>query len=200
LQFAFSYCESLGRTRLHIAPIKISGPFSDFFHQNHGNGLTFSAVHFKLLNQSMKTKNTNIIKSITLAAGISTLAALPLLAGVGVGVNINVPAPVVVAPAPPPVVVTTVPDSYVWDGTEYVGVVGSQYYYLGAGNVWLTMDGPRLERWHKWEAGHGDWRTHTIRNERYRHDAHGHEVPFHENHGHDDHNDHGHDNDHDHNH
>ncbi len=124
----------------------------------------------------MKTKNV-----IQLVIGISSLAALPSMAGVGIGVQINVPAPVVVAPAPT-VTVQAVPDSYVWDGTEYVGVVGTQYYYLGPGNVWLTLDGPRMTRFHDWEHDHADWRTHAIRNERYRHDAQGHEVPFRDNH------------------
>jgi hypothetical protein len=122
----------------------------------------------------MKTKYTNIRKSIALAVGISTLTALPLLAGIGVGISINAPAPVVVAPAPP-VVAVPVPDSYVWDGSEYVGVIGSQYYYLGPGNVWLTLDGPRLERWNRWEGGHHNWRSHMIHNDRFRHDAYGHD-------------------------
>jgi hypothetical protein len=136
----------------------------------------------------MNAKNK---KLVVLALGIITLAALPAMAGgVGIGVQINVPAPVVVAPAPV-VTVQTVPDSYVWDGTEYVGVVGSQYYYLGPDNVWLTLDAPRLARFHEWEGGHADWRAHAIRNERFRHDAHGHDVPFHEDHGGD------HDHDHD---
>ena len=147
--------------------------------------------------------NAKTKKLVILAVGIPSLAALPSLAGpgIGVGVQINVPAPVVVAPAPV-VTVQAVPDSYVWDGTEYVGVVGSQYYYLGPGNVWLTLDGPRVARFHDWERGHADWRTHAIRNERYRRDAHGHEVPFHDAHAaheapHDAHaGDHGHDNDH----
>jgi hypothetical protein len=144
---------------------------------------------FKLLNNPMKTK-----KLIVLALSISSLAALPSMAGAGVGIQINVPGPVVVTPAPA-VTVEAVPDSYVWDGTEYVGVVGSQYYYLGPGNVWLTLDGPRVARFHDWERIHADWRIHAIRNDRFRHDAHGHDVPFHD--IHDSHGgDHGHDGDH----
>jgi hypothetical protein len=138
----------------------------------------------------MNAKNK---KLVVLALSITTLAALPALAGgVGIGVQINVPAPVVVVPPPPVVTVQTVPDSYVWDGTEYVGVVGSQYYYLGPDNVWLTLDAPRLARFHEWEGSHADWRAHAIRNERFRRDVHGHDVPFHEEHGGD------HDHDHDH--
>ena len=137
---------------------------------------------------------------MVLGLSVSSLVALPSMAEQRVGVQINVPAPVVVVPAPT-VTVQAVPDSYVWDGTEYVGVVGSQYYYLGPGNVWLTLDGPRVTRFHEWERGHADWRAHAIRNDRFRHDAHGHEVPFHGGHdsrdAHDSHgNDHGHDDHH----
>ena len=128
----------------------------------------------------MKTK-----KLIVLALGISSLAALSSMAG-GVGVQIEVRPPVVVAPAPT-VTVEAVPDSYVWDGTEYVGIVGSQYYYLGPGNVWLTLDGPRVVRFHEWEGRHADWRVHAIHNDRFRHDAHGHDTPFHDNHDRRDH-------------
>jgi len=42
--------------------------------------------------------------------------------------------------------VATVPDTYIWDGDEYVGVVGSQYYYLGPGDVWLPFDAVRVVR------------------------------------------------------
>ena len=155
-------------------------------------------ARFKLVNNPMNAKTK---KLIILAIGVPSLAALPSLAGPEIGVQITVPAPVVVAPAPA-VTVQTVPDSYVWDGTEYVGVVGSQYYYLGAGNVWLTLDGPRMTRFHAWEGHHADWRIHAIRNERYRRDAHGHEVPFRDVHAaheapHDAHaGDHGHENEH----
>jgi hypothetical protein len=151
-------------------------------------------ARFKLDNNPMNAKSK---KLIVLGLSISSLAALPSMAGPTVGVQITVPAPVIVAPAPA-VTVQTVPDSYVWDGTENVGIVGSQYYYLGPGNVWLTLDGPRVTRFHEWERGHADWRTHAIRNDRFRRDAHGHEVPFHDNHDtHDSHgSDHSHDNDH----
>jgi hypothetical protein len=78
---------------------------------------------------------------------------------------------VVVSP-PAPVVVTSVPDSYVWDGNEDVGVVGDQYYYLGPGNVWMVMDAPRLHRFQGWEKGHADWRTHATHNVSYRNMGH----------------------------
>jgi hypothetical protein len=85
------------------------------------------------------------------------------------------PAPVVVTPAPEwPAMV---PDDYTWDGYEYVGLVGDQYCYLGPGNVWLVCDPFRLNRFHGWEGGHHDWRSHDIRNDRYRRDAHGHTQP-----------------------
>ena len=137
----------------------------------------------------MKTKRWMVA-----VLGISTLAALTSRAEVGIGVQINVPVPVVTVPAPV-VTVQTVPDSYVWDGTEYVGMIGSQYYYLGPGNVWLALDGPRVARFHDWERGNPDWRAHAIHNTHYRHDAKGHEAPFHDDHvvrdGHDVHDSHG---------
>jgi hypothetical protein len=88
------------------------------------------------------------------------------------------PQPVYVAPAPvvleEPVMV---PDTYVWDGDEFVGVVGDQYFYLGPGDVWLVCEPFRLERFHGWERGHADWREHAIRNDRFRKDARGHVQP-----------------------
>jgi hypothetical protein len=67
---------------------------------------------------------------------------------------------------PPPEVVVTVgvPDSYVWDGVEFVGVVGGQYMYLGPGGGWLVCDSFRLERFHGWEQGHPEWRKTAVRN------------------------------------
>jgi hypothetical protein len=80
-------------------------------------------------------------------------------------------APVVVAE---PVMV---PETYTWDGFEYVGLVGDQYYYLGRGDVWLVAGPDRLERFHGWERGHPDWRGHATRNDRFRKDAHGRAQP-----------------------
>lgn len=127
----------------------------------------------------MKTK-------IAIAIGIASVAALPLMAGPVV--TVQVPAPVVTVQVPPPPVVTVevgVPDYYVWDGVEFVGVVGAQYYYLGPGNVWIVCDPVRLDRFHVWEKAHVDWRDHAVHNELYRHDAHGHEVPLRDDHSHD---------------
>ena len=77
------------------------------------------------------------------------------------------PAPVVVAPAPAPVVVAPamVPETYVWDGYEYVGFVGGQYLYLGPGNVWMPLEAYRLNRWYYYQRYHPDWRAHMIHRE-----------------------------------
>ena len=109
--------------------------------------------------------------------GITSLATCTLMSGPVVVVQTP---SIVVAPAPAPVVVvdTGVPDSYVWDGNEYVGVIGDQYYYLGPNQVWLKLDASRQARFHDWERAHADWRTHAISNEKYRRDMHGHIVPF----------------------
>ncbi len=85
---------------------------------------------------------------------------------------VETPAPVVevVAPAPAVEVVAPVmiPETYVWDGIEYVGFVGGQYMYLGPGDVWMVCDPVRLERFHGWARYHPDWAHHAIRNEHYR--------------------------------
>ncbi len=73
-----------------------------------------------------------------------------------------------------------VPDNYVWDGYEYVGVIGNQYYYLGPGNVWLPLGSDRFLRFRTWESDHHDWRIHAIHNELYRRDAQGHDHPWHD--------------------
>jgi hypothetical protein len=100
------------------------------------------------------------------------------------------PQPVYVAPQPVVVEADVVPDTYVWDGVEFVGFVGDQYFYLGPGNIWLACDRDRLERFHGWERYHADWQEHANRNDRYRNDAHGHYHPSRqggsENHGHSD--------------
>ena len=107
------------------------------------------------------------------------VAFQPLVVVAPQPVAVVAPPPVVyVAPAPEPVVM--IPDSYAWDGYEYVGLVGDQYFYLGPGNVWLFCEPFRLERFHGWERGHADWREHAIRNDRYRTDRNGHLQPRHD--------------------
>jgi hypothetical protein len=94
----------------------------------------------------------------------------------------------VVSPAPitPGVSVTVgVPDAYTYDGTEYVGLIGDQYYYLGPNQVWLPMPPDRLTFFHEWEHHHKDWVKQEIRNEKYRRDAQGHDHPWQDHdHGH----------------
>ena len=97
------------------------------------------------------------------------------------------PPPVVYSPQPvveeaPPVAEVTVmvPDSYVWDGYEYVGFVGGQYFYLGPGSVWVVAEPWRMDRFHGWQRDHPDWQDHAIRNDRYRRDAYGRVAPMHD--------------------
>lgn len=119
---------------------------------------------------------------VGITRGISSIAALALLLVAGCVVRpdgrVGVEAGVVVAP--PAVEVAMVPDDYYWDGYEYVGLVGDQYYYLGPGNVWLVCDPVRLDHVHAWEGVHPDWRVHVIRNDNYRTDSHGHYQPRHD--------------------
>jgi hypothetical protein len=114
-----------------------------------------------------------------------TTVSLALVSGCVVEPNGSVAfQPFVVAVAPPvvyaPEPVVMVPDTYVWDGYENVGYVGGQYYYLGAGDVWVVADPYRLDRFHHWEGGHPGWRDHGISNDRYRRDSRGHVQPRHD--------------------
>ena len=148
----------------------------------------------------MKTRN-----KITCATGIFSVATLAFISTPALMAQPVAPpppapaarpplsAPPATAQAPPAVVPapgampasgvsinTGVPDSYVWDGQEYVGVIGDQYYYLAPGNVWMPISSDRMIRFHDWEREHHDWREHMIRNERYRLDAQGKRHPLHE--------------------
>ena len=62
-----------------------------------------------------------------------------------------------------------IPDYYVWDGYEYVGVVGTQYCYLAPGLFWVTCEPWREHRFHDWEHRNPRWRDHAVRNDRFRH-------------------------------
>jgi hypothetical protein len=132
------------------------------------------------------TEGMNATKKITITMmSLSSLATVTLSAGPIVTVQVPVPTVTIQVPAPAVTVTATVPDTYVWDGTEFVGVVGTQYYYLGPDKVWLPFDTVRVARFHDWERVHADWRTHAIRNDLYRRDVHGHVVPLHADPGHD---------------
>jgi hypothetical protein len=101
----------------------------------------------------MKINNRNVV----------CLSAL--IAAVVSGCQVAVQPPVVDVAPPVAEVTVGVPDTYVWDGVEYVGYVGGACMYLGPGGVWVNCDPVRLERFHGWERGHPDWRRTAIRNE-----------------------------------
>lgn len=100
-----------------------------------------------------------IIKNLKL------LGLFSITAAVAAGCAVQVRPPVVEVAAPQVEVSVGVPDAYTWDGVEYVGVVGGQYMYLGAGGGWLVCDSVRLDRFHGWERVHPDWRRTATRNE-----------------------------------
>ena len=60
-----------------------------------------------------------------------------------------------------------VPRRYVWDGFEFVGRGGNQYFYLGPNNVWTVMDDPRMRRFHEFQIANPNWQQQQIRNTRY---------------------------------
>lgn len=120
-------------------------------------------------------------KMVFALGSIAVLASV-LLAGCVVEPDGRIRAGVVVTAPAVTVEADVVPDDYVWDGYEYVGVVGDQYYYLGPGNIWVVCDPVRVERFHAWVGGHPDWHAHAIRNDRYRNDSHGHYHPRHDEH------------------
>ena len=126
-------------------------------------------------------------KTTGIALGFSGLAALVIMLVSGCVIEprgrVFYRAGVVVEAPPPVVVVDEVPDDYVWDGYEFVGVAGGAYFYLGPGDVWMRCEPWRLERVHVWERDHADWREHAIRNDRYRTDGHGHNQPQHDGRG-----------------
>lgn len=125
----------------------------------------------------MKTKYSRLSILVALTGGLILVSGCVVEPNGIVRVAPVVVAPPVVAVAPPAVEVAApvveVPDSYVWDGVEFVGVVGDGYFYLGPGDVWVSCDPVRLGRFHDWERIHPDWRVQVIRNERFRRDARG---------------------------
>jgi len=129
-------------------------------------------------------RSMKYILPVIVAVGFASVIAYRCFAGPTIVVS---PPTIVVnpAPAPPPAVVVApepVPDYYAWDGYEYVGVVGDQYYYLGPGNVWIVCDPVRLHRFQSWQVVHADWRAHAIHNDHYRTVYHYHPTPQHDNH------------------
>jgi len=180
---------SVCRMHLTIPQKPAKNPLQGLFHAKNAKGAlgTFQAFQFA----SMKTNNK---KTLTFATAILSLTALTTLAGPPVIVVSPPPPPVVVAPPVAPQVVVQspvsvapgvsvtvgVPDAYTWDGSEYVGLIGDQYYYLGPNQVWLPMPADRLGYFHDWEKHHKDWVKQATRNEKYRRDAQGHDHPWHD--------------------
>jgi hypothetical protein len=133
----------------------------------------------------------NLLRKYILPGAVGLVSGLGLSCMAGPGIIIMPPAPptvVITAPMPPaPVVVApaptvaVVPDDYYYDGTEYVGIVGGQYYYLGPDSAWVVMDPVRLHRFNVWVGAHPDWRTHYVtHNVRYRGSIPAHAQPMHE--------------------
>lgn len=140
----------------------------------------------------------NVIKAKMVLARSLVAGGLTMLTGCAVDQygHMALVVPTVVVAAPPPVVYSApvveapvyaapavvveepvlVPETYVEvDGINF-SLVGDQYVYLGEGGVWMVCEPWRLEHFHAWERDHRDWRDHARHNDRFRRDAHGHNV------------------------
>jgi hypothetical protein len=131
-------------------------------------------------------------KHILLLTTAGVVGGLALSSAAGPNIYITPPqSPTVIitgpAPPPPAVTVVIVPDYYVWDGDEYVGMVGDQYYYLGPGNAWIVLDPVRFHRFQIYVHDHPDWHGHMTHNVKYRNQDRDHDrdraEPAHEMHG-----------------
>ena len=136
-------------------------------------------MKMKILDQTRKTRWLHVgLLSLT-AGGLVLLSGCVVTPDgrVGLGFPVVTVAPAVVVGPSVVVAPVMVPESYAWDGVEYVGLVGDQYFYLGPGDVWLVAGPDRLAYFHGWERGHPDWRNHATRNDRFRRDAQGRNQP-----------------------
>ena len=119
-------------------------------------GTVARMINMAIERKAVQIAGNNVMKNkiIYVVCGVAALALTPGC--------------VVEGPPPPEAVVTVYPDDYVWDGYEYVGLVGDQYYYLGPGNVWIVCDQARLAHFHDYVRVHPDWRAHVTVNMNFR--------------------------------
>lgn len=159
----------------------------------------FPLAYLKLKDGIMKTTKliawSMVITTMSMVAGFAqqqyfpppvNIPATPVAAPTPIPMPppVVMPPPAVVAPpvsvAPPSAatVAAGVPDSYISDGDEFVGVIGTDYFYLGSGNLWVPLEAARLAHFQAWEVEHPDWREHAVLNAKFRTDAQGHFVPL----------------------
>jgi len=115
-------------------------------------------------------KKMKVSVGLALVAGGLFVMVQPAKAGNPIGVSVQLPSVVVTAPAvvaATPAVVL-VPETYTWDGVEFVGEVGGVPVYQGPEGGWHHLDAVRLERFNGWSRAHADWRRHATRNEKFR--------------------------------
>jgi hypothetical protein len=130
-------------------------------------------IYTKTLNQTLKTSWSRAVLLSTAAGGLLILSGCVIRPYGEVGFE----APVVTVAPAVEVEPVMVPETYAWDGVEFVGLVGDQYFYLGPNHVWLAAGPDRIAFFHGWEGGHPDWRNHATRNVSYRQDARGRTQP-----------------------
>ena len=97
---------------------------------------------------------------------ILCLVCLTALTLVVSGCRVQTPRVAAQSPAAAPALSPTgyeshAPDSYVWDGSEYVGFQKGQYVYW-TGGAWIAAPPIIVERFQDWERLHPDWRTRAM--------------------------------------
>jgi len=120
------------------------------------------------------THNDKFRPAVLVSAPVAVAPAVEVAPVVVTPPPVVVAAPPVVVAAPPVVVaapeVVLVPETYVWDGVEFVGEVGGVPVFRGPDGGWHHLDAVRLERFNGWARGHADWRSHATHNDKFKAD------------------------------
>ena len=92
---------------------------------------------------------------------VLTVLATIVLSGCAFYVRPIGPPVVAIDVGPPaPLVVSVVPDAYIWDGYEYVGWSGDRYVYWNGG-VWIGCNDVVTGRFHGWTGRNPYYRSHA---------------------------------------
>lgn len=58
------------------------------------------------------------------------------------------------------------PANAVWDGSDYVGQINGQNYYLGPNNTWMPLDSARQQRFAEWQQNNPNMQPGQIQSTR----------------------------------